>query len=168
MTASSIAAIDMLNVLHDLDITHVVTVPDTHQRTLLDLLARDARIQLITSATEDEAIGINAGLWMGGQRPLVLMQQTGLLASLNTVKGIAFDARIPTCMLVGYYGRDISKPARENPQRVVHLIEPTLEAWQVPYFPLEGPADLAKLALGYERSLHDEGPTVVLVGAPTT
>jgi sulfopyruvate decarboxylase TPP-binding subunit len=154
--------------LFALRITHVVNVPDTHQRTLLAELARQSRISVLTACTEDETIAINAGLWIGGQRPLLSIQHVGLLAALNNVKGIAMDARIPTCMLVGYFGRDVTRPARENAARAVSLIEPTLDAWDVPYFPIESPDDLPRIYQAYEASLARQGPSVILLGAPTS
>jgi len=157
-----------MDALFELDITHMVNVPDTHQRTLLAALARQSRIRLLTACTEDEAIAINAGLWIGGQRPILSIQQVGLLAALNNVKGIAMDARVPTCMLVGYFGRDVTRTARDNPGRGVRLIEPTLDAWDVPYFPIEGPEDLPAIGRAYRHSLEQNGPTVVLIGAPTS
>ena len=100
--ALSVPSTQIVDELLALDITHVVNVPDTHQRTLLAELARQSRMRLLTACTEDEAIAINAGLWVGGQRPILSIQHVGLLAALNNVKGVAMDARIPTCMLVGY------------------------------------------------------------------
>src|SRR6266516_7768133 len=135
--AVSVAASAILAELRTLGISHVVNVPDTHQRTLLAELARQSKIQLVTACTEDEAVAINAGLWIGGQRPVLSIQHVGLLAALNNIKGIAMDARIPTCMLVGYFGRDVTRSARENAARAVSLIEPTLETWGIPYFPIE-------------------------------
>jgi sulfopyruvate decarboxylase TPP-binding subunit len=151
-----------------LGITHVVNVPDTHQRTVLAELARPSHIRLITACTEDEAIAINAGLWIGGQRPMLSIQQVGLLAAMNNVKGIAMDAHIPTCMLVGYFGRDITRTARQNAARAIHLIEPTLDTWGVAYFPLETPDDLPAIGRAYRHSLEHLGPSVILVGAPTS
>jgi sulfopyruvate decarboxylase subunit alpha len=165
--AISVSAEAIVAELYALDITHVVNVPDTHQRTLLAALARQQRIRLLTAATEDEAVGINAGLYVGGQRPILSIQQTGLLAAMNTIKGIALDGRVPTCMLVGYFGRDVTKPARDNAARTIRLIEPTLAAWDIPAFPLEGPDDLPVIAAAYQHSLDHRGPAVVLVGAPT-
>jgi sulfopyruvate decarboxylase TPP-binding subunit len=166
--AVSVAASAIVQELLALDVSHVVNVPDTHQRTLLAALAREARMQLLTACTEDEAIAINAGLWVGGQRPILSIQHVGLLASLNNVKGIAMEARVPTCMLVGYFGRDVSRPARENAARAVSLIEPTLDTWDIPYFPLESRADLPAIRRAYATSLERSGPTVVLIGAPTS
>jgi sulfopyruvate decarboxylase TPP-binding subunit len=166
--AVSVPAGVIVDELRKLGITHVINVPDTHQRTLLAELSRQSDIRLVTACTEDEAIAINAGLWIGGQRPVLSIQQVGLLAALNNVKGIAMDARIPTCMLVGYFGRDVNRPARDNPATAVRLIEPTLDTWGVAYFPLEQPEDVRVIADAYRLSVEHSGPSVVLIGAPTS
>src|SRR5713226_8434524 len=166
--AISVAADAIMQEMLALGVSHVVNVPDTHQRSVLEALARQSRIRLLTACTEDEALAINAGLWIGGQRPIVSIQQVGLLAAMNNVKGIAMDAQIPTCMLVGYFGRDVTRTARENAARAVHLIEPTLDTWGVPYFPIESPDDLPAIASAYKHSLEHLGPSVILVGAPTS
>ncbi len=154
--------------LLQLDVTDVINVPDTHQRSVLAALARQSRIRLLTACTEDEAIAINAGLWVGGRRPVLSIQQVGLLAALNNVKALCMDARIPTCMLVGYFGRDVTRTARDNAARAVHLIEPTLDTWGVAYFPIERPEDLPAIGNAYRHSVEHEAPAVVLVGAPTS
>jgi len=166
--ALSVPAAAIVGELRRNEITHVVNVPDTHQRTLLAELARQSEMRLITACTEDEAIAISAGLWVGGQRPILSIQHVGLLAAMNNLKGIAMDARIPTCMLVGYFGRDVTRPARENAARAIRLIEPTLDTWGVAYFPLERPEDLPVLARAYRYSTEHCEPSVVLIGAPTS
>ena len=166
--ALPVSAEAIVHELDELDVTDVVNVPDTHQRSLLAALARQSRIRLLTACTEDEAIAINAGLWMGGRRPVLSIQHVGLLAAMNNVKALCMDARIPTCMLVGYFGRDVTRSARDNASRAVRLIEPTLDTWGVAYFPLEGPEDLAAIGRAYRHSVEHSGAAVVLVGAPTS
>ncbi len=166
--AVSVPAEAIVQQILALGVTHVVNVPDTHQRSVLAVLAREPRIRLLTACTEDEAIAINAGLWIGGQRPFLSIQHVGLLAALNNVKGIAMDGQIPTCMLVGYFGRDVTRAARDNAARAIHLIEPTLDTWGIPYFPIEGPDDLEAIGRAYRHSLEHLGPSVILVGAPTS
>jgi sulfopyruvate decarboxylase TPP-binding subunit len=166
--ASSVPAGAIVQEMLALGVRHVINVPDTHQRTLLSALARQSQMRVLTACTEDEAIAINAGLYIGGQRPILSIQQVGLLAALNNVKGIAMDARIPTCMLVGYFGRDVTRTARENAARAIHLIEPTLDTWGIAYFPIEGPDDVSAIASAYRHSLEHLGPSVVLIGAPTS
>lgn len=157
----------LLDAIRAAGITHVLTVPDTHQRTLLELLAETDRPKLITICSEDEAIGINAGLYSGGARPMLLIQNNGFYACLNTLKAIPLDAQVPTFMLIGEHGRDLSHPSRENDDRSVRMLEPTLEVWGVPYFRLEGPDDISNFGRAYRQCSEQGGPVAVLVGAPT-
>jgi sulfopyruvate decarboxylase subunit alpha len=167
MTAVSVDPQAMLDALVDLGITHVVTVPDTHQKSLLALLQTVERPGLITACTEDEAFAINAGLYMGGARPILLIQNAGLYAGMNSLRGVALDGRVPTCALVGEYLRDPAVASTDNPARVVHLAEPTLDLWGVPYRRLETPAGIGTIAEAYQLALDSSGPSVVLVGATT-
>ena len=166
--AVSVSGEAIVRELLALGISHVINVPDTHQRSVLAALARQSQIRVLTACTEDEAIAINAGLWIGGQRPMLSIQHVGLLAAMNNVKGISMDARIPTCMLVGYFGRDVTRTARDNAARAINLIEPTLDTWGIAYFPIEGPDDLGAIPQAYDHSLEHLGPSVILVGAPTS
>jgi sulfopyruvate decarboxylase TPP-binding subunit len=166
--AISVPAEAIVSEIEALGISHVVNVPDTHQKSVLALLGRRSHPVLITACTEDEAIGINAGLYVGGKRPMLLIQQTGLLASINCVKGIAMDARIPTFMLIGLFSRDVTKTPADDPKRVINRIGPTLDTWEIPWYPLERPDQIGAIAEAYQRSLDERGPTVVLVGAPTS
>jgi sulfopyruvate decarboxylase TPP-binding subunit len=166
--AISVPAQAIVDEIDALGITHVINVPDTHQKSVLALLARRPHPALITACTEDEAIGINAGLYVGGKRPMLLIQQTGLLASINCIKGIAMDAGVPTFMLVGLFSRDVTRAPSDDPKRVINRIAPTLETWDIPWYPLERPEQIGAIAQAYQRSLDERGPTVVLVGAPTS
>ncbi len=166
--ARSVAASVLFREIQRLGITHVITVPDTHQKTLLALLAASDTPRLLTVCTEDEAIAINAGLYIGGQRPMLLIQNNGLLASLNALKAIALDARVPTLLLVGQFARDVTRTNAESPVRAVRMIEPTLATWGVPCYPIEGPEDVPHFAEAYQRAQDERGPAVVLLGAPTS
>lgn len=157
----------LLAALRDAGVTHVVTVPDTHQRSLLELLATSDSPRLISVCTEDEAFALAAGLWVGGQVPLLLIQNAGMYASMNSMRGIALDGRVPTPMLIGEYFRDPDVPSRENPLRVVSLTEPTLELWGVPYYRLERPADVDRIKQAVHEATRDRGPVALLVGALT-
>jgi sulfopyruvate decarboxylase TPP-binding subunit len=148
-------------------ITDVVTVPDTHQKSLLALLSAQSDVRLITVCTEDEAVGVNLGLFIGGRRPLILLQNVGLYAALNTVRGLLLDANAPACLLIGEFARDPAVRSVENAARSVRMLEPTLDTWQVPYYRLEAPADIGHIGTAIRRAYRDSVPVAVLVGAPT-
>lgn len=165
--ASSIDPRLILREIQRAGITHVVTVPDTHQKSLLALLAEQSVPELVTVCTEDEAMGINLGLYLGGKRPMLLIQNSGFYASINTIRGLCLDAKVPAVLLIGEFFRDPAKPSREQPARLVRMLEPTLEVWQIPYHRLEAEQDLERIPKAVEQAWRERGPVAVLVGGET-
>jgi sulfopyruvate decarboxylase subunit alpha len=157
----------MLAEIRAAGITDVVTVPDTHQKSLLTLLSTSVTPRLITVCTEDEAIGVNLGLFMGGRRPLLLIQNSGCYAAMNTLRALALDCQVPTPLLIGEFSRDPRMAPRDHPARLVHLLEPTLDLWQVPRYRLDHPQDLANVRAAVDHAWQSRGPVAVLVGATT-
>ena len=137
--APPLGADELLELLEAEGVTHAVGLPDNDTAPLLDMLADHPRVRLVRVAREGEAFGVASGLWVGGATPIVVIQNTGLLASINCIKGIAMDAGIPTFMLVGLFSRDVTKTPSEDPKRVINRIGPTLDTWEIPWYPLEQP-----------------------------
>ena len=163
----SVPASVLHQAVRELGVTHVLTVPDTHQRSLLAALAADPELTLMTLSTEDEVLGVNAGLWCGGVDALAVIQNVGFFAAMNGVRGVCQDMRIPTCMLVGQYAIDVTVPVAESAVSGVRLIEPLMQSMGVPYYTIDGPADVPVLKRAFEQSRAERGPVVVLVTAPT-
>src|SRR4030095_17157543 len=65
----------------------ILSVPDTHQKTVLAALDKERAIRLATVATEDEANAIGAGLWIGGDTVVLMIQHAGLYASVKPPPG---------------------------------------------------------------------------------
>jgi sulfopyruvate decarboxylase TPP-binding subunit len=166
-TAESLDPRPILREIQEAGITHVITVPDTHQKSLLELMADCTTPQLITVCTEDEAMGVNLGLTMGGLRPMLLIQNSGFYASMNTIRGLSLDGRVPTLMLIGEFFRDPTSAPSTQPSRIVHLLEPTLDLWKIPYYRLDHEPDLVNLSIAFDRAWTDRGPVAVLVGGTT-
>ena len=99
--ATSVSAKELAECIVGLGITHIITVPDTVQKTFLAYMEQQDRVKVLTVCTEDEAMGINAGLHATGHRPMMVIQNNGFYASVNTLKALAFDAQVPTFMFVG-------------------------------------------------------------------
>src|SRR5262249_58707992 len=73
----------------------IISVPDTHQKSVLAALDKERDLRVLTCSTEDEANGVAAGLWMAGGPVIVMIQPARLYASVNTLRGIAMDGRVP-------------------------------------------------------------------------
>ncbi len=165
--ARSIPAQQILDEINKLGISHVLNVPDTHQKSLLALIAERGQPRLVTTCTEDEALAIHAGLYVGGEKPMISIQNTGLCACMNAMRGILLEGRIPALLLIGLLHREPDKPTRESRVLTVRLTEPTLQAWNIPYYLMETEDDLRFIPEAYQRSFDERGPVVVLVGAKT-
>src|SRR5687767_6435499 len=83
-------------------IEFVISVPDiTTAEGLLAPLEKATNPRLIRVCKEDEGVGICAGLAHTGKRALLLIQQTGMLDSINAIRGVAVEYSLPVCMMVG-------------------------------------------------------------------
>lgn len=145
----------------------ILSVPDTHQKTVLRALEHEPSIRLITCATEDEASAIAAGLHIGGEPCLLMIQHAGLYASVNTLRGVAIDGRVPVFYLIGLLSREKDKDPSESRSSMVRYCEPLLDTFAVPHARLEGRDDLHLIAEYYKLSRQRHGPAAVLVGLET-
>ncbi len=59
---------------------------------------------LVPAAREDEAVGMAAGAWLAGRRPVVLMQNSGLGTALNALASLTALYEMPLLLLVGWRG----------------------------------------------------------------
>ena len=84
---------------------HVVYVPDnplSHVLRVLDEGFSDIRTTLATR--EEEAFGIAAGLYLGGVKPTVMLQSSGLGNSLNALTSLLLPYKIPTLIIISMRG----------------------------------------------------------------
>jgi sulfopyruvate decarboxylase TPP-binding subunit len=145
----------------------ILSVPDTHQKTVLAALDKEDSLRVITCATEDEAATMAAGLYMGGEPVMLMIQHAGLYASVNTLRGVAMDGKIPMFYMIGLLSREKDKDPKESRHSMVRFAEPLLDTFSVPHARLEGPNDVHLIPEYYRLSRQRKGPAVVLVGLET-
>ena len=85
------------------DIGTVATVPDGGLVRLLNLCQDDPDLRVVTLSSEQEGVGLIAGLWLGGERGVLLMQSSGAGNCINALSLPAI-CRIPCLMLVTMRG----------------------------------------------------------------
>jgi sulfopyruvate decarboxylase subunit alpha len=84
------------------DVVYVPDNPLSHVLRVFEQQFRDVRLYLATR--EEEAFGIAAGLYLGGRRPTVMLQSSGLGNSLNAVTSLLMPYQIPVLMVVSMRG----------------------------------------------------------------
>src|SRR5256885_8020432 len=145
----------------------ILSVPDTHQKTVLAALDKERDVRVVTCSTEDEANGVAAGLWMTGEPVIVMIQHAGLYASVNTLRGIAIDGRVPVFYMIGLLSREKDRDPRESRHSMVRYAEPLLDLFGVPHARLEGPDDVHLIPEYFRLARERRGPAAVLLGLET-
>ena len=146
-------------------IEFVVSVPDiTTSEGLLRPLAQASNPRLIRICKEDEGVGICAGLAYSGRRSLLLIQQTGMLDSINAIRGVAVEYALPICMMVGLLEKEPGVPPRQSKRYGVRIVEPILDAMGVAYHEIEEESDVAKIKPAIDAAYSDSRPVVLLIG----
>jgi sulfopyruvate decarboxylase TPP-binding subunit len=172
----------LVDVLLEERVTDVLNVPDNASKSLLDVLASESGIRLLTVTREGEAFAIASGLWVGGRTPVVLIQNTGLLETGDALRGTAMRMRVPLVCLVTVRGHarmtahglrptaetlNADLLSRPDLDSVALLTEPTLAAWGVPWETLSSDDDVPRLGTAFRRARELEQPVAVLVTALT-
>src|SRR5690606_40877881 len=76
-------------------VTHVITIPDSETNYLYELMVKQPWLEVVPSSREGETFGIALGLFVGGKKPVCLIQNTGMLESGDSIRGMALDAGFP-------------------------------------------------------------------------
>ena len=143
----------------------VVSVPDiTTSEGLLRPLAQMKAPRLIRVCKEDEGVGICAGLAYTGKRALLLIQQTGMLDSINAIRGVAVEYKLPICMMVGLLEKEPGVPPLQSQRYGVRIVEPILDAMGIPYHEIEEDADVGKIRPAIDDAYAGAHPVVMLIG----
>ena len=94
----------IINELKKNHVTHVVWLPDSETNFMYELLTGEPTLDLVPVCREGETMAIAAGLWVGGKKPVVLIQNTGIFESGDSIRGLGLDVHQPLVMLIGYRG----------------------------------------------------------------
>ncbi|MBA4019753.1 MAG: hypothetical protein C0483_21520 [Pirellula sp.] len=149
----------IVEVFTKLGITHVVWLPDSTLGTWEPALASADGLQLVRVCREGEAWTIAAGLHLGGKRPIVVIQSTGLFESGDALRNVYYDLGLPLWSLIGY--RSYLLPdSRDSAKR---FAEPILKAWALDYLLIERPEQLSDIAAHLEACAAANKPGIVLM-----
>jgi hypothetical protein len=158
--------------------THLVGLPDTISSALVDAAEINPATRYVQVTREGEAFALAAGLWVGGAEPVVVVQNTGLLESGDSLRGTAVRMGIPVLCLVTYRGhRKMAEaglgPAFDPPDRATLvrpdvdstplLTEPTLRTWGIPNLIMSSDGDVGAVIDLWSRARTESRPVVALL-----
>ena len=155
----------IIGALKGCGIEYVITVPDiTTSEGLLRPIANGTDFRHIKVCKEDEGIGICAGLAFCKKRALLLIQNTGLLDSVNALRAIAAEYELPICMMVGLLGKEIGRAPRDSEDCGVRIVEPVLDALKIEHHLLETDEHVSLIRPAIESAYGRSRPVALLLG----
>jgi sulfopyruvate decarboxylase TPP-binding subunit len=141
--------------------THLVWIPDSHLGTWESALAR-SKLAPIRVTREGEAVGIAAGLMLGGAKPLVAVQCTGFFEAGDAVRNVAHDMKLPLKLIVGVRSLRAFRAGKSS-DNCAHFAEQIVKAWELPYSEFDPEAASATdLAASLRKLIEAPGPAVLL------
>lgn len=166
------SASGLLQSLQAAGVTHAVTVPDFVQFALHERIFEKASgIQSVLACAEDQALTTATGLYIGGAKPFLMVQNQGMFKVANTLRATCLDAGIPMVFFVGQFGREASNVGHtmaESGRSMVRLMEPMLHGMGVTTWVIEDDADLPRVAEAFAHARDAETAAVVLIGRHVT
>ena len=113
-------------------IEFVTTVPCKQLGGVIEEVEARDEIFHIPSNKEDEGMGLCAGAYMGGKKPCIIMQNTAIGVTINTLATLIQYYQIPLPMLISYRG-ELGEPVACQTEMAIHT-KPLLQEMNIPTY----------------------------------
>ena len=142
-------------------VTHIVTIPDSETNYLYELMKEQSWLEVVPASREGETFAIAMGLIVGGKVPVCLIQNTGMMESGDSIRGMALDSGFPLVMMIGYRGWNRHGVITDSAARYT---EPFLNAMGINYYLVEQDDDAPRISVAFEEARKNKRPVAVSVG----
>lgn len=143
-------------------VSHVIWLPDSELGAWEPALTGPSAPALIRVSREGEAIAVAAGLLLGGKRPVVAIQCTGLFEAGDALRNVVHDMRLPLFLVVGLRGYYLHQ-AGQTADTCPIFTEPILRAWRIPFILLDRSHEAGDLAREYNLAQAEQRAGAVLI-----
>lgn len=141
-------------------VTHVIWLPDSETNWLFMLMKAEPSLRLVGVTREGLAFSAAAGVWSGGKRPVILIQNTGLMESGDSLRGWALGLNVPAVLMVGYRGWTRHGVTSDT---AATYTERFLNAFGINYYLVEDDSDAPRISVAFEEARKTKRPVAVLV-----
>lgn len=141
----------------------VTTVPCKQLAGVIELIDRDSRFMHVPSNKEDEGMGLCAGAYMGGRRAAIIMQNTALGVTINSLVTLIQYYNIPLPMLISYRG-EVGEKVACQVEMAVHT-KALLAQIAIPTYHFHKPEDAGELDGILNHAFMSKKPVAILMDA---
>ena len=141
----------------------VTTVPCKQLAGVIEKIDECEDIYHIPSNKEDEGMGICAGSFMGGKRSAIIMQNTAIGVTINTLATLTQYYRMPLPMLISYRG-ELGEPVACQVEMAVHT-KALLKQMNIPTYHFHDAKDVEELDRILQYTFMSNKPVAILTDA---
>ena len=141
----------------------ITTVPCKQLADVIDKIEKCAKIYHIPSNKEDEGMGLCAGAFMGGKRSAIIMQNTAIGVTINTLVTLTQFYRMPLPMLISYRG-EVGEPVACQVEMAVHT-KALLEQLKIPTYHFHRESDVKEFDGILKHTFMSKKPVAILTDA---
>ena len=144
-------------------IEFVTTVPCKQLAGVIEKIDQSDEIFHIPSNKEDEGMGLCAGAFMGGKRSAIIMQNTAIGVTINTLATLIQYYHLPLPMLISYRG-ELGEPVAFQVEMAVHT-KALLAQLNIPTYHFHHPDDANELDAILKHCFMCKKPVAILTDA---
>ena len=144
-------------------ISFVTTVPCKQLAGVIEKIEECKEIYHIPSNKEDEGMGLCAGAFMGGKKPAIIMQNTAIGVTINTLVTLTQYYRMPLPMLISYRG-ELGEPVACQVEMAVHT-KALLNQLNIPTYHFHKEEDVQELDKILQYTFMCNKPVAILTDA---
>lgn len=145
------------------DIRFMTTVPCKQLAGVIEEIEYRPDIMHVPANKEDEGMGLCAGAWMGGKRSAIIMQNTALGVTINTLATLIQFYRMPLPMLISYRG-ELREPVACQVEMAVHT-KALLAQMHIPTYHFHHQSDVEELDAILKYTFMCNKPVAILTDA---
>jgi sulfopyruvate decarboxylase subunit alpha len=145
------------------DVGFVTTVPCKQLAGVIDAIDKSPDILHVPSNKEDEGMGLCAGAFMGGTRSAIIMQNTAIGVTINTLVTLIQYYRMPLPMLISYRG-ELGEPVACQVEMAVHT-KALLAQLNIPTYHFHQEEDASELDAILKHTFMCNKPVAILTDA---
>lgn len=144
-------------------VSFVTSVPCKQLAGVIDEVENCPDIFHIPSNKEDEGMGLCAGAYMAGKRPAIIMQNTAIGVTLNTLATLIQFYRMPLPILISYRG-ELGEPVACQVEMATHT-KALLAQFLIPTYHFHKREDADELDSILKHTFMCNKPVAILTDA---
>ncbi|MHA1670988.1 MAG: sulfopyruvate decarboxylase subunit alpha [Promethearchaeota archaeon] len=148
-------------IIKDSGINFITSVPCLLLKDILNIIDDKNEIFYLPVTREEEGIGIAAGAYLGGKKPAILMQNSGLGNSINVITSLLHYYEIPIIFFVSHRGEEEEPIGAHIPMEKV--TETLLDGISIKFWNIRNSKDISKVKTAINYSFKNKISAVILL-----